>query len=138
MPETFDGLGLSFLYPDSWTVEQQESADGIALHSTGSSFMMLTDCGPTLESAFEECQKLMAEEFEEIERSTIQQDISGHRCDGLVQRFVYLDLIVTSTLLRIEKHDRQLLVQIQGEDRELSEQQAVFDAVLTSMLQSIG
>lgn len=138
MPEKFDGLGVSFLYPDSWTVEQQEFTNAMTLHSTGSSFMTLMDCGPTLDSTFEECQKLMAEEFEEIERSTIQQDIFGHRCDGLVQRFVYLDLIVTSTLLRIEKKDRQLLVQIQGEDRELSEQQAVFDAVLTSMLQSIG
>ena len=112
MPEKFEGLGLTFLYPETWKLEQENSAQAVMLESPSGAFMTITDCGNDLELAYEQSQKLMATEFEEVEKESVERVFAEQHCSGLIQRFVYLDLIVVSTLLRVEANEKRLLVQI--------------------------
>lgn len=137
MPEKFEGQGLCFLFPETWKLEEDTSAKAIIVESPTGSFVSISDCGENLDTAFQEAQSLMAEEYEEIEKEPLEREFAGETFEGLVQRFVYLDLIITSTIWKIIKNDRQLLIQTQGEDRELQSQQIVFDAIVTSLLQNL-
>ena len=80
----------------------------------------------------------MESEYEEVETEVINRVVGETLLEGVTQRFVYLDLIVTSHLFRLEVEEEEvapLLVQIQGEDRDLDKLQPVFDAILASLAQ---
>ncbi|MEZ6135878.1 MAG: hypothetical protein R3C53_13305 [Pirellulaceae bacterium] len=137
MPETYDGLGISFLYPETWKLYEDEEAGTVSLETPSGSFITITACAD-LPAALKQAQQAMQAEYEEVEQELIETEIAERTLRGVAQRFVYLDLIVTSRLLGIDVDDNRFLVQIQGEDRELEEQQRVFDAILTSLIQSLS
>ena len=81
----------------------------------------------------------MEGEYEEVETEPLSRVLGESLLEGITQRFVYLDLIVTSHLFKLETEDEDfapLLIQIQGEDRDLEKNQPVFDAILASLFQN--
>ena len=78
----------------------------------------------------------MEQEYDEVETEGLSRVVGESLLEGITQRFVYLDLIVTSHLFKLEPEDegfRPLLVQIQGEDRYLDRLQQIFEAILASV-----
>jgi hypothetical protein len=136
MPEKYEGLGLSLLYPETWKLDEDEDAGSVSLETPSGSFLTITACDD-LAFAFEQAASAMRAEYDEIEEELVDSTLVGQRLEGVVQRFVYLDLIVTSRLLRLDLGEKKYLIQIQGEDSELDAQHRVFEAVLTSMCQSL-
>ena len=141
MPKQYSGLGLTLLYPDTWTVSE-ETADGrptVSLENPGGSFLSIStlplDDDP--QQILNEAAEAMDAEYEDVESEPFAVDIAGHEYTGIIQRFYYLDLLVASKLLSVRTDDHLYLVQIQGEDRDMDQHSMVFDAILTSMLRSL-
>ena len=138
MPKEYNGLGLSFLFPDSWELGEDADALSMTLESPEGAFLTVSRCDGNADSAFKQAVSVMEEEYDEIETEVISRTFVEHELTGIVQRFIYLDLIVTSQLLRLEAGSTSYLIQIQAEDQQMEAYQLVFDAILTSLCQSLG
>ena len=139
MPEKFEGLGIALLYPDNWRFEQEEE-DCITLESPGGSFLSIRRLGDktTPETAIESAKQAMEEEYDAIESEERRYEFAGIDCCGITQRFIYLDLIVAAHWITIRGPIGSYIAQIQGEDREVDKLLPVFEAILTSMCQSMA
>ncbi|MCC6510310.1 MAG: hypothetical protein IT423_14495 [Pirellulaceae bacterium] len=143
MPKQYTGLGLTLFYPDSWAINEEASGEnrpGMALETPGGSFMSIHLLSPEQDAtdAIEEAAEAMNAEYEDVESETYEVDIAGQLCIGTIQRFYYLDFVITSKLLTVESENSVYLIQIQGEDRDMDQQSMVFDAILTSMVRSLA
>lgn len=138
MPEKFRWFELELLYPENWTAELDEESDTLNILSPSGAFLSMTK-PQDIDTAFEQAKQAMEQEYDEIETENVCRLLGEGLLDGVVQRFVYLDFIVTSHLLKLESEAEEfepLLIQIQGEDRDLEQQQPVFDAILSSLMQN--
>jgi hypothetical protein len=143
MPKKYTGMGMSLLYPDSWSMTEDSAGElrtGIILESPGGSFLsiMLLDGDQDIEAVVSEATDAMTAEYEDIESEPLAFQIAGQEFSGTVQRFYYLDFIIVSKLIAMPTEDGLYLVQIQGEDRDIDQQTLVFEAILTSMLRSLA
>jgi len=137
MPEKYEGLGFSLLYPETWRIDEDPDARSVNLETPTGAFLSIT-LSDNLQPDFERAQKAMEAEYDEVELETNEVELAGHTFHGITQRFVFLDLIITSQLLKLETGSKNYLVQIQGEDREIEAMHPVFRAILTSMCQSLS
>jgi len=135
MPEQYHGLGLSILYPDNWTVDEDEVSSVVTIESPGGAAMTVTrlDDSEDLQSPMDQAKIAMEAEYDLVEQESIERDIEGVQLVGITQRFVYLDLIVASHLLSFKRDGIAYLVQIQAEDRDMERLEQVFEAILVSL-----
>ncbi len=140
MPGQFEGFGIEFMYPDSWTVDSDSGSNSVFIESPDGAFMAITQCAPqaTAEEALAKARQAMQEDYDEIERESVVKQLAGLTLSGEVLRFVYLDLIVTSQLLSITHAEASYFVQTQAEDRDHDKLSPVFDAMLTSFCQNLA
>ncbi len=140
MPGSYEGMGVAFLYPDSWVLESDEEAGSVSVESPEGAFLSVTRCAGMEEAfdALERAVSAMGEEYDEVEREGVGKTIAGVELTGSILRFVFLDLIVTSQLLVLDHAGEAYLVQIQAEDRDHDRLQVVFEAVLTSLCQHLN
>ncbi|MEO8269375.1 MAG: hypothetical protein ABI557_06630 [Aureliella sp.] len=140
MPGNFEGFGIAFLYPDSWTLELDEEARSVSLESPEGSFFTVTrfENAVDADTAIERGVSAMQQEYDEVENEAWAKTIAGLQLEGSLLRFVYLDLIITSQLLAVVHGGVTYLVQIQAEDRDHERLEPVFDAMLTSLCQNLA
>lgn len=140
MPATHDAFGMRILYPENWTLQDDQEAQAFTLESPSGAFMTLSRLASVDESkaAMEQAQKAMESEYDEVEQVAAARQIAGLEFTGITQRFVFLDLIITSHLLHFANDAGSFLVQLQAEDREMDEILPVFEAMLTSACLSLS
>lgn len=143
MPKQYTGLGLSLLYPDTWTISEETQGDrrqGVSLENPAGSFLSinLLDPGQDADAVLDEAVEAMSAEYEDIESEPYTLDIDSLHVAGTIQRFYYLDFVIVSKLFAIVAAESLYLVQIQGEDRDMDQQSIVFEAILTSMVRSLS
>lgn len=139
MPGTFEGFGIAFLYPDSWTIDTESEAQSVSLESPEGAFFTVSryDNTDEADAALEQAVSAMQQEYEEVEREAVEKELLGLRLTGSILRFVYLDLIIASQLLAMTHAGHTYLMQFQAEDRLHEQTQSVLDAMLTSLCQSL-
>ncbi len=138
MPAEFEGLGIRFLYPDTWLLDPESDSNAVSIESPEGAFMTITQVAGLADSAaaLEGASAAMQAEYDEVEREQVSQQFGDLTLDGCILRFVYLDLIITSQLLVFTHQHQTYLVQIQAEDRDHERLRPVFEAMLTSIGQS--
>jgi hypothetical protein len=146
MTKSYQGLGLSCLYPENWTLTEDTQDDrvvGFTLESPSSAFMTVTQYPWTVtpEDAIDEACEAMSAEYDDVEFEATQADIDWleHPLESFQSgdvRFYYLDLMVISRLMAFVLDQRTFLVQVQAEDRDFESLQMVFKAILISLLKS--
>ncbi|MEM8734574.1 MAG: hypothetical protein AAGG44_10155, partial [Planctomycetota bacterium] len=67
---------------------------------------------------------------DEIEEEELRKQIGDIEITGCSLRWVYLDLIICSVLLEVEREGGNYLVQYQAEDHDMSQLETVFEAML--------
>ena len=140
MPGNFEGFGIAFLYPDSWTLESDSEATSVSVESPDGAFFTVTRFENTIDAdaAIERGVSAMRQEYDEVENEVLDKTLAGLRLEGSLLRFVFLDLIIASQLLAIAHGGGTYLVQIQAEDRDHERLLPVFDAMLTSLCQHLA
>lgn len=140
MPQTHAALGFNFLYPDGWKIESEDENDSFTVESPTGAFLSVSrfEVVEGDEEPIDKAKRAMEEEYDEIEQEYVTKNFSGVELIGLTQRFVYLDLIITSSLLTFESDGSTYLLQVQAEDRDSDTLGPVFDAIMTSMCESLN
>ncbi|MCA9161284.1 MAG: hypothetical protein KDA72_23300, partial [Planctomycetales bacterium] len=118
MPGNFEGFGIAFLYPDSWTLESDSDAKSVSIESPEGAFFTVTrfENSIDVDTAIERGVSAMRQEYDEVENEALVKNFAGLRLEGSLLRFIYLDLIIASQLLAIVHGGATYLVQIQAED----------------------
>lgn len=133
MPEPHQWNGLQILYPENWSV--QEDDESLNIESPTGAFVAFSR-PQNIDEALVDARKAMEQEYDEVETEEVSRVVGESLLQGITQRFVYLDLIITSHLFKLETEDEEfapVLIQIQGEDRDLDRLQQVFDAIIASL-----
>lgn len=139
MPQNYEGLGISLMYPDGWKLDlagdaNEEEPTGVSFESPCGAFISITRSSDTDGmSAVASARAVMESEYEEVESEDYTRRIADMDFHVVEQRFVYLDFIIVSQIMSFTMSEQTYLVQIQGEDRDLHSLERVFEAMLTSI-----
>ncbi len=136
MPNTYHWMELELLYPENWRVQEDTEAGALFIESPSGTFLTITR-PQKLQAAFDQARKAMEKEYDNVETENCSRLLGETLLEGIIKRFVYLDFIVTSHILKLESEQEDfvpMLIQIQGEDRDMDREQPVLDAILTSLV----
>lgn len=139
MPARFDKLGISFQYPENWTLDDSDALLGrksVTVISPGGGFWSVAihsgSADPaTLATAAVEAMK---KEYPGVEVDEADETVAGHDLIGYDLAFYYLDLISTATVRSLRVAGSSYTIFCQAEDREFDKLQMVFQAMTTSLL----
>ena len=138
MPAVYDKLGIRFLYPDNWTLDEQEAFAGnrcVSVYSPAGAFWSIalhaanTDPGELASTAL----ATLKAEYEHSEAEEVSEQIGGQRLSGYDLSFFYLDLTNTALIRGFRTAAAGCLVLCQAEDREFEQIALVFRAITTSL-----
>jgi hypothetical protein len=138
MPATFKSFGVRFLYPENWIELPRDGADGqlgVTFELPNGGFFAI-EC-QSIDQLVEEIVEEIADSFErdygEVEREDVELESLASVARAVEFRFYFLDLLVQSRLIVLEKRGQRLVVQIQAESREFDRNEPVFAAVLMQL-----
>jgi hypothetical protein len=143
MPEKFDKLGISFQYPENWTLDEEDIRAGlksITVYSPGGGFWSVAIHPKSADPArmAKAALEAMRQEYEGIEAEETRQTLVGRELIGYDIDFFYLDLTNSAKIRSFQAEGMTCTVFYQAEDREYDRVQLVFDAMTVSLLQGIA
>jgi hypothetical protein len=142
MPARFNRLGISFQYPDNWTLDDSDAVLGrksVTVYSPGGAFWSVAihsgSAGPAKLAAT--AIEAMKQEYPGLEAEETQESIAGHDLVGYDLAFYYLDLTNTAMIRCFRIAHTSYTIFCQGEDRDFAQAQNVFQAMTTSLLRNL-
>lgn len=141
MPQTYEGQGFQCLYPDNWTLSQERHADydGFTLESPGTAMFSVLHYREPLEPqhAIDHAVQTLEEIYEDCEVEAVDSDLPVEDAVSTELHFFVQRMLVAIRLRAFRAGGKTFLCQQQAEDREYDKNEAVFDAMLHSILRSI-
>lgn len=141
MPAIYENFGVRFLYPENWSVID-EDVDGwpqtVTVQSPQTSFWSLHVYPPNseLKPIVKELIAAIQEEFRDIEVLPTKETFGETPTTGVDLAFFYLDLLVEAKIRCLRTPSSTLVWHYQAESREFETSEAVFQAITISMLQT--
>ncbi|MDZ4849328.1 MAG: hypothetical protein SGI77_08535 [Pirellulaceae bacterium] len=143
MPVTYRELDLECLYPDNWKLTEDNGDEGLigfTIESPDAAFFSLArypwNCAPR--EVLERAVPAMNEDYDQFESNPFEPQLDIPDSRGAEVNFYCLDLLVTSQLIAFTLRPYTYLVQMQAEDRTYQKLKPVFQAMLVSILRSLG
>lgn len=138
MPATYDRFGIRFLYPENWSVSEDQvdlRAPSVSLATPGGGFWSLHVHGATADphELLAEVVRTMQQEYESLEAEEVAESIGGFDAVGRDMDFYCLDLIVSARARCFRAGQRMLLILYQAEQREFDDLEPVFRAITLSL-----
>lgn len=139
MTAKYEKLGVQFLYPENWTILDEELdgwPQGVTVQSPGNAFWEL-QVYPSRMSRTKlaaEVLKVLQEEYEQLEAQAITEEICQRPAVGYDLGFFCLDFLITSRIRCLCVGGLTYLLIYQAESREFERQQLVFEAITQSLL----
>ncbi len=142
MPAVFENYGLKFVYPENWKLfeEGENWPKEVSLESPSGALWTLHLYEPAKDpkQLIQGAMEAIQEEYEQVEAEFVQEPIGPAVAEGCNLTFFYLDLLVVCQVRSFTWGDRTLLMISQAEDRDFQELDPVFQAMLVSLLPSLG
>ena len=142
MPQTFSKHGISFLYPDNWTLDEntaEDQVDSATVYSPGGAFWSVSVHPPSADP--EELAKAAVEamrgEYSSIEQEPTYQLVDGHKVHGFDLAFYFLDLTNSAFVRSFRTPLATYVLFYQAEDREFRELEKVFEAITKSFMDNV-
>ena len=143
MPARFDKLGISFLYPDNWTLDDSDALLGrqaVTVYSPGGAFWSVAihsgSASPAKLAAA--AVEALRKEYAWLEAEETQETIVGYDLVGYDLAFYYLDLTNTALIRSLQVAHAAYTIYCQAEDREFEQVKLVFQAMTTSLLNGLA
>jgi hypothetical protein len=141
MPAIYEKLGVRFLYPENWSVIDEDddgSPQTVTVQSPQTSFWSLHVYPPNseLKPIVKELIAAIQEEFTDIEVLPAKETFGEIPTTGVDLAFFYLDLLVEAKIRCLKTPSSTLVWLYQAENREFESMEAVFQAIAVSMLQT--
>ena len=142
MPAVCDALGIHFDYPENWeleTYDDQQGGGAAIVSSPETAFWQLTrhPAGADAERLFDEALAALRSEYGQIEAHAASDVVDGITVAGYDVNFYCLDLTNTCRLRALPSESGTYLMLFQAEDEELKRVDAVFTAMLTSLIRGM-
>lgn len=143
MPAIYENQGIRFMYPENWSVMDEEYdawPHSVTVQSPQTAFWSLHVYPPR-----QEVRPLVKEVVESIQASFPDQElevlpatdeVADTETKGVDICFFYLDLLVEARIRTVKTPSATLIWHYQAESRELEEMEQVFRAIATSLLQN--
>jgi hypothetical protein len=141
MPAVYQHFGVRFLYPENWSLLDEETDEWprtVTLQSEQTGFWTLQ----AYPAGFDARQAVLAvvnsirEVYPDLEVLPAKETVGDSEAKGVDIAFFYLDLLVEARIRTVKTPSALLLWHYQAESREFETLEAVFRAIATSLLQS--
>src|SRR3972149_11323699 len=142
MPAHFQRPGISFLYPENWTLDEEDTTQGhqsVTVYSPGGGFWFVavhhgsTDPLKLAIAALE----TMKQEYQSLEVEEIHETLVGHKMIGFDLNFFLLDFTNTAQIRSLRHNQATYTIFCQAEDRDFEQNQRVFQAMTISLLNGL-
>ena len=141
MPAVYEHFGVRFLYPENWSVLDEETDEWprtVTLQSEQTGFWTLQAFPPGQDAK----QAVLAiidtirEAYPDLEVLPAKETVGDTETKGVDIAFFYLDLLVEARIRTVKTPSGLLLWHYQAESREFDSVEPVFRAISTSLMQS--
>jgi len=140
----FDSPGIRFEYPDNWTLDQDEALAGdhsITVYSPeGGAFwsVCLHPRSAKPQDLAKAAAEAMKEEYDSLESEWVEETVLGQGLVGYDLNFYCFDLTSSAMVRSLRTPHGTYTFFWQAEDRDLDRFQAVFRAMMVSLLRGLG
>ena len=141
MPAVYENMGVRFLYPENWSVTDEEDdawPRTVTLQSPQTGFWSLHVYPPAqdVRPVVKELIGAIQAEFSDIEVLPAKETFGETPTTGVDLAFFYLDLLVEAKIRCLRTPSSTLIWLYQAESREFETMEPVFQAIAVSMLQT--
>jgi hypothetical protein len=141
MPAVYEKFGVRFLYPENWSITDEEDDDWprtVTLQSEETGFWTLHVYPPDqpIKPVVKELVEAIQEEFSDIEVLPTEETLGETLTKGVDLAFFYLDLLVEAKIRSVHTPSATFIWLYQAESREFEAMERVFQAIALSMLQT--
>jgi hypothetical protein len=145
MPALFKKYGVSFQYPENWSLDEEEMEElpeenhVVTVYSPGGAFWSVTvhPRNSNAKKLAAAAVKAMKEEYEQVEVEDVEEACLDKELIGHDFNFIYLDLTNTAQIRGLERPEATYMIFCQAEDREFEIIRKVFQAMTISFLQGL-
>lgn len=142
MPLKFEKLGISFQYPDNWTLDEKDALAGrrsVTVYSPGGAFWSVAAHPRSADPAelAKAAVEAMKQEYGGLEAEETREALAGRELIGYDLNFYYLDLTNTAQIRCLRTERTTFTVFCQAEDREFDRIEPVFRAMTASLLSGL-
>ncbi len=139
MPHIYDKMGIRFMYPDNWTLDEADAVVGsaaVSVHSPEGAFWSIVLDDVTADPAVlaGAAAQAFKSEYDDCDATPLHETLAGRAVDGYEVNFFCLDLTSTAIVQGFRTRRATCLVICQAEDRDLRSLGPVFQAITTSLL----
>ncbi len=139
MPAVYDKMGIRFLYPDNWTLEEEEALRGersVTVYSPEGAFWSIVLHPPSVDPDVLTiaAMQTMKQEYPQTEAEPARETVRGQEITGYDLSFYYLDLTSTALIRGFRNATATGVILCQAEDRDFRRVEAVFQAITASLL----
>jgi len=143
VPSQFNSLGISFLYPENWTLDEEPAARGrgtVTIYSPGGAFFSVSvyPRGSNPIALAKQAVEAVQEEYSEVDVEEAQETVSGRDLVGFDLNFFCMDLTTTAKVRCLRGQRATYVVFCQAEDRDFERLANVFQAITVSLLGNLG
>ncbi len=143
MPLTYDKMGIRFMYPDNWTLDEEEAIAGaatVSVYGPQGCFWSIVLEPRSADPADLAAAALRAikEQYEDCDAEPASETLAGCEISGYDANFFCLDLTSTAYIRAFRTAAFSCLIVCQAEDRDLSTVEGVFRAMTASLLGNDG
>lgn len=143
MPARFDKLGISFQYPENWTLDEADAVAGrqsVTVSSPGGAFWSVALHPATADPAglARAVVDAMKDEYKEVEVDEAHETLVGHELTGYDLSFYYLDFVNSAQIRSLQINRKVYTIFCQAEDRDFDKLSMVFRALTASLLGELG
>jgi hypothetical protein len=138
MPASFESVDLKFLYPDNWSLvsrDKDDGSEGVTLELPSGGFFSIEREleGKPADQVIDEIASSISQDYGDVEREDLVREPLGDIQRSAEFHFYYLDLLIISRLMVLNRQGKTYVVQMQAESREFDRNQMVFDAILKQL-----
>jgi len=139
----FHRLGLTFDYPDNWSVDMTDGEGrhaAVTVYAPGGGFWSVSAHaagGADPDSLVEAVVAEMKSEYSELDSEATTEEVQGLTLRGNDMNFYCLDLTNTARIRTLVTSDTIYVVFCQAEDREWDDIAPVFQAMTTSLVRGL-
>jgi hypothetical protein len=139
MPAVYDRFGVKFLYPENWSITDEDDEGwprSVTVQSRDTGFWSLHvyPAGQELKPVVKELVEAIQAEFDDIEVLPAKETIGQTPTTGVDLAFFYLDLLVEAKIRCIRTPSATIVWLYQAESREFESIEPVLQAIAVSML----
>jgi hypothetical protein len=137
MSKQFDADGVSFRYPDNWTLEREDSEQGwtVSVQSPETAFVVLCfdQTMPVPEDMAETALEALKEDYPDLEAEPCIEPLAGQPAVGHNIEFISFDLTNTRWTRSFYSDAGTILLMCQINDMEMEQNEPVLRAICASL-----